>query len=249
MSFANAGPLATRAIYSGTHVPLSIEIRDAGGVSVVTCAGRIVEGTESASLQQAIDGVLDETRYVVLDLAGIEFLDSSGLGLLVRLLNRARLAGGDLRISSVPPRLKEILRVTRVEKILPPYDTTGAAIAAAYDHARSTETLNRLATDVLCVTESRDVLVYVSEILRQAGFGVMSADNLPDALMLLRAVRPRAVVIDAQLRAARTHAAASFNALADAHDVFELPEDFSHRDAGDAASRLLDRVRTAVGRK
>ena len=232
------------------NVPISLEIQNVGGVSVVTCAGRIVEGSESTSLQQEIDRLLEETPFIVLDLARIEFIDSSGLGLLVRLHNRARLAGGDLRLCAVPPRLKEILRVTRVQQILPPYESTGAAIAAAYDHARSAQTLDRLATDVLCVTESRDVLVYVSEILRQAGFGVMSADNLPDALMLLRAARPKAVVVDAQLRAARaTSAAESFNRLADTQAVVELPADFSHRDAGEAAARVLDRVRSVLGRK
>ena len=229
-------------------MPLSLATQHAGGIAVITCAGRLVEGSESASLQQEVERLLDETPFIVLDLAGIEFTDSSGLGLLVRLLNRTRLAGGDLRISAVPPRLKEILRVTRVEKILPPYESTAAAIAAAYDHARTARTLDRLAPDVLCVTESRDVLVYVSEVLRQAGFGVMSADNLPDALMLLRAARPKAVVVDAQLRAARaTSAAESFNSLADTHAVVELPSDFSHRDAGEAATRLLERVRSAIG--
>ena len=229
-------------------MPLSLATQHAGGVSVVTCAGRLVEGSESASLEQEVERLLDQTPFVVLNLAGIEFIDSSGLGLLVRLHNRSRRAGGDLRVSAVPPRVTEILRVTRVEQILPPYDSAAAAIAAAYDHARSAQTLDRLAPDVLCVAESRDVLVYVSEVLRQAGFGVMSADNVPDALMLLRAARPKTVVVDAKLRATRaTSAAESFNSLADTHAVVELPSDFSHRDAGEAATRLLERVRAAVG--
>ena len=170
---------------------ISLQSQRFGGIVLAKCAGRIVEGSESSLLQQEVDSLLDESPYVVLDLSDIDFIDSSGLGLLVRLLNRARLAGGDLRICAAPPRVKEILRVTRLETILPPYESAGTAIAATYDHARSTRTLDRLATDILCVAESRDVLAYVCEILRQAGFGVLSSDNLPDALMLLRAVRPR----------------------------------------------------------
>jgi anti-sigma B factor antagonist len=227
---------------------LSLEIQPAGAVFLVTCTGRIVEGTEASELQSQVDALFDEARYVVLDLAGIDFIDSSGLGLLVRLLNRARFAGGDLRICSVTPRLKEILRVTRLEKILPPYESSGHAIAATYDHARSIHTHDGLAADVLCVASSRDALVYVSEVLRQAGFGVLSSDNLPDALMLLRAARPKVVVIDADLRAAHaTGTAEAFNTLADTRTVVELPADFSHRDAGEAAARLLDRIRSVVG--
>jgi anti-sigma B factor antagonist len=229
-------------------VSLSTEQQQTGAIVVVKCAGRIVEGGESSALQHEIDRLLDEAPFVVLDLAAIDFIDSSGLGLLVRLLNRARLAGGDLRICAPSRRLAEILRVTRLEKILPPYESAASAIAATYDHARSTRTYDRLSADVLCVATSRDALVYVCEILRQAGFGVLSSDNLPDALMLLRAVRPKAVVIDAELRAARgTSTAEAFNTLADTHTVIELPADFSHRDAGEAAARLLDRVRSLIG--
>ena len=228
-------------------MPLSLEKQNAGGLVLVQCAGRIVEGSESIALQREVEAQLDETPHVVLDLSGIEFIDSSGLGLLVRLLNRARLAGGDLRICAVPPRMREILRVTRLEKVFSFYTSSSEAIAAAYDHARVTQTLDRLAADVLCVAESRDVLVYVCEILRQAGFAVMSSDNLPDALMLLRAVRPRTVVMSAGLRAARTGAANAFNALAETRAVVELPADFSHEDAGDAGIRLLERVRSAMG--
>jgi anti-sigma B factor antagonist len=227
---------------------LSFQKQDAGGLTLVRCSGRIVEGSETAALQREVEAQFDETPHVVLDLSGIEFIDSSGLGLLVRLMNRARVAGGDLRICAVSPRLKEILRVTRLDKVLPPYTSSGEAIAATYDHARDAQKLDRLAADVLCVAESRDMLVYVCEILRQAGFAVMSSDNLPDALMLLRAVRPRTVVMSAGLRAARgTGAANAFNTLADTRAVVELPADFSHDDAGDAGILLLERVRSAMG--
>ena len=226
---------------------ISVEKQERGGIGLVTCRGRIAEGGEASALQRGIESVLDDTSFLVLDLAGVEFIDSSGLGLLVRMLNRARIAGGDLRICAVPPRVKEILRVTRLEQVLVPYESAAAAIAATYDHARSTKTVDRLATDVLCVAESRDVLIYVSELLRQAGFGVMSSENLPDALMLLRAARPKAIVVSAGLRGVRgTGSADAFNALAETYEVIELPADFSHREAGEAGMRLLDRVRACI---
>ena len=201
-------------------MPLALEIQHAGAIALVTCSGRIVEGSESTALQREVEAQLDETPHVVLDLSGIEFIDSSGLG----------------------------LRVTRLDNVLPPYASSGEAIAATYDHARVAQKLDRLAADVLCVAESRDMLVYVCELLRQAGFAVMSSDNLPDGLMLLRAARPRIVVMSAGFRAAReTGAASAFNTLADTHAVVELPADFSHDDAGDAGVRLIERVRSAMG--
>jgi anti-sigma B factor antagonist len=226
---------------------LSLKTHRSGGIFIIACTGRLIEGGESSALQREIDGLLDESPYTILDVAGIEFIDSSGLGLLVRLLNRATHAGGDLKIAGASPHLREILRVTKLEKILKPYASVGEATAAIYDHARSTRRSESLAADILCVAASRDVLAYVSEILRQAGFGVLSADNLPDAVMLLRAARPRAIVITPELRSARAAAADTFNALAAPDAVVELPSQFSHEDAGQAGETLLERVRAVMG--
>ena len=65
---------------------LSLKTQRSGGIVIITCNGRLVEGGESSELQQKIDALLDECPYVILDLTGIDFIDSSGLGLLVRLL-------------------------------------------------------------------------------------------------------------------------------------------------------------------
>jgi len=74
----------------------------------------------------------------------------------------------------------------------------------------------------------------------------MTSDNVPDALMLLRATHPKLIVVSADLRAAgNTHAIGVFRDVAKC-PVIELPSDFSHRDAGVAASRLLEQIRDAM---
>jgi anti-anti-sigma regulatory factor len=89
---------------------------------------------------------------------------------------------------------------------------------------------------------------YVREMLRQNGYAVMTAGNLPDAVILMKAVKPKLLIVSADLRGMRsTHAAQTFSRLADSLTVIELPADFSHRDAGEAGSSLLERIR-AVGR-
>jgi len=105
-----------------------------------------------------------------------------------------------------------------------------------------------LAANILCVETSADVLAYVRELLRQAGYAVVTTGNLPDALTLLTATRPKLVVIGAELRATRnTRAADTFNRMADALPVIELPANFSSDDAGVAGSRLLSHVQTIIG--
>jgi CheY-like chemotaxis protein len=97
------------------------------------------------------------------------------------------------------------------------------------------------------VEQSADVLAYVGQVLRQAGFVVITTTNLPDALTLLTATRPKVVVISAKLRAQReTAAGASFNEQAGALRLVELPAGFGGQDAAAAGSELLDRVRTSL---
>jgi anti-sigma B factor antagonist len=215
-----------------------------GDITVLKCSGRIVDGEESAALQEHVDALIPESPSIVLDLGGIDFIDSRGLGVLVRLLSHVRVAGGDLKLCSVPARVTEILKITRLRTIFDSHESEGAAIAAFYARAQTTSAAEHLASDILCVHSSPDVLAYLGELLRQAGYGVMTSTNLPDALMLLKAARPPLVVISAELQAARgTRTVDAFHELAAARPVVELPADFSHLEAGEAAERLLDRVR------
>jgi hypothetical protein len=85
-------------------------------------------------------------------------------------------------------------------------------------------------------------------LLVQAGYGVMTTDNLPDALTLLLATQPKLLVMGSELRAARaTQTAERFNELANAVLRVELPPDFSSVDAGRAADYLLAEVRAMMG--
>ena len=225
---------------------LTLESRQVGDVTVIKCSGRIVEGDESAPLEKQVTSLLPNEPSVVLHLEGVEFIDSGGLGLLVRLRSKAKNAGGDVKLCALPPRMAEILRVTRLITVFDTHASEGEAITAFYRDAETAATPDRLATDILCVSPSLDVIAYLREVLRQAGHGVMTSDNLPDALMLVRATRPKVIVMSADLRAAReTPLADAFSDIASKLPVIELPPDFSHRDAGVAARRLLDQVRAA----
>ena len=91
---------------------LSVQHRRVGDITVLTCRGRIAEGGESALLETHVADLLPHGPWIVLNLAAVSFLDSSGLGLLVKLLARGRRAGGGLRLCALPPRVSDILRMT-----------------------------------------------------------------------------------------------------------------------------------------
>ena len=108
---------------------LSIQHRRVGDITVLTCSGRIAEGPEAAHLDARVTDILMHEPFIVLNLADVNFLDSSGLGLLVRLLARSQRANGGLKLCALPARVSEILRITRLQQSLPSYATEADAIA------------------------------------------------------------------------------------------------------------------------
>jgi anti-sigma B factor antagonist len=229
-------------------VAISFETRRVGDIAVVRVSGRIVEGAEAVALQKHIDGLIPFGAHLLLNLEAVDFLDSSGLGLLVRYLTRLRNAHGNLKLCALRPELLEVLRVTRLQGVFDPYESEAEAIAAFYHRSDSATDAFHFRIDILCVDFSSDVQAYLRELLGQVGFGVLTAGNLPDALVLLQATRPRLVVISRELRAARsTQTADKFNTLADKAAVVELPDDFSRADAGQAGQVLVGKVLAAIG--
>ena len=226
---------------------LSVESRRFGDVIVVTCVGRLIAGDEAGFLEQHVTSLLPDHSQIVLNWHDVTYIDSGGVGLVVRLLNRTRTAGGDLKLCAVSERVRQVLKVTRLDRVFDLHEAEAEAIAA-FGRPPLVDTPTRLDVDILCVQESADVGAYVSEVLRQAGYRVITLGNLPDALMLFKGSRPKLVLISAELRAARgTWTAETFNVQTRSVPVIELPSDFSGRDAEVASRALLDQVGAALG--
>ena len=220
-------------------MPLAFHSRNVGEVTVVTCAGRLVEG-ESAAFQAHLDALIAVNPQILLHLGEVSFVDSSGLGMLVRYLTRAQNASGALRICAVSPALGQVLSVTRLKPVLQPFDTESEAIADAHRSGRDVFG----APDILCVDQSDDVLAYVRELLRGDGHRVMTASNLPDAVILLSAMGPKVVVTGTMPQAAAgTRAADEFKRLSAGCAVVNLPADFAAREAADAAGHVREAIR------
>jgi CheY-like chemotaxis protein len=148
----------------------------------------------------------------------------------------------------VSERIRGVLKITRLDKIFDLHEGEAEAIAAFRRPALPVDTPTRLDVDILCVQEAADVGAYVGEVLRQAGYRVITLQNLPDALMLFKASRPKLVLISAELQAARgTWTAETFTVQTRSVPVIELPSDFSGRDAEEASRALLDQVAAALG--
>jgi anti-sigma B factor antagonist len=115
---------------------LKMETRVADGVTIVSCTGRIVFGDEATALRDALKNLLANTKSVVLNLSGVSYIDSGGLGTLVGVYSSARSGGADIKLTGLGQRLRDVLAITKLATVFEVYDTEQQAVAAfRHEHA------------------------------------------------------------------------------------------------------------------
>lgn len=223
---------------------LSIHTHTVGDIAVIECSGRIVEGGETAALHRQVRDLLPIHHFFVLDLRNVSFIDSTGLGLLVRLLLRVRGMAGDFKLCGAGVNIEQALTITRLKTVLSSYATEADAIAAFDRKEPGNDLPIRAAVDIVCIHSSSDVLAYLRALLRQAGYAVMTTDSVASALTLIRATEPKVVVIELALRDRMTGGMPDiFKQFVENAHVIDLPPNFSTDDAGEAGARLLADMR------
>jgi anti-sigma B factor antagonist len=100
--------------------------------TLVECSGRIVLGDESANFRHLVEDLLTECKQIVLDLGEVTYIDSTGLGVLVGLLNSAQKGGGNIKLAQLKPRLIDVLGVTKLMTLFETFDRAEDAVQSFY---------------------------------------------------------------------------------------------------------------------
>jgi anti-sigma B factor antagonist len=94
---------------------MTIATREIDHVTVVDIHGRITLGDETKRLRDVVRGLIGAgKKKIVLNLAHVDFIDSSGVGELVSCFTAARNAGGDLKLFGLTKKVQDILNVTKL---------------------------------------------------------------------------------------------------------------------------------------
>jgi anti-sigma B factor antagonist len=111
---------------------VDVNVRDLdGGVAVVQLVGRL-NMASAAHLREAVTSIVDSGRTrVAIDMSGVDFLDSSGLGAIISALKTTRQAGGDLRIAAPSAQAQLVLQLTNLDRVLTAYDDAETAFGDA----------------------------------------------------------------------------------------------------------------------
>jgi anti-anti-sigma factor len=231
------------------NVRLTLQTQLTDDVVVIRCQGRITYGAEVDALQVELEKQTELRKKVVLQLAEADYIDSSGLGALARQLGMLRAAGGDLKLCQLSPFALQVLEVTGLLTVLPTYSSEREAVEAFSVSGRSPqEALGSSKTRILCIDTSRDLLAYVTALLKRSGYDVLTSRYLAEAATLVNVTRPQVVICGPGVKGSPTGEAAveKFRKSAPNVQILHLQSDFSTAEAGQAGVDLINRVRSLL---
>lgn len=100
------------------NTPCRIESRLEGDVVVISCEGRITLGLATNTLRNQMREALERgSKKLLVDFSGATQLDSTGIGELVGALSLANEKGAALKLVRLPPKIRELLRITRLDTV------------------------------------------------------------------------------------------------------------------------------------
>src|SRR5215475_10895346 len=103
--------------------------RDVGQVTVVDLGGRIVLGDGSALLRKTVRQLLDENRTkILINLADVNYIDSSGIGELVHAYTSVRTRGGELKLLHLTRKVHDILQITKLYTVFEVHSDEATAV-------------------------------------------------------------------------------------------------------------------------
>ena len=116
---------------------LAIAERESGDVTILTLSGQLVLDDGDLAFRKRIHELVDRGRIkIVLDLAGVTYIDSAGVGMVVSKLKTLRERGGDMKLLNLNMRGLRIFGITKLMFVFDTFDSEAMAVKSFEFSAR-----------------------------------------------------------------------------------------------------------------
>jgi anti-sigma B factor antagonist len=110
---------------------MNVNFRTAGDVRIVDLSGKITLGEETVTLRTTVRNIVNEGgRKIVLNLADVNYIDSSGVGELVSTYTTVTNAGGQLKLLQLTKKIQQLLAITKLLTVFDVFEDEKTAIAS-----------------------------------------------------------------------------------------------------------------------
>jgi anti-sigma B factor antagonist len=108
---------------------MTVQLREINGVTILDVAGRITLGEGSVILREKVREQLNLGKHrIIVNLAGVSYIDSSGLGELTSAFTTAKNRGVTLKLLNLTKRVHDLMQITKLYTVFDVYDDEGSAI-------------------------------------------------------------------------------------------------------------------------
>jgi len=110
---------------------MSHSTSEQAGITVITLSGKIMGGPEAGEINDQIHAQIDRgSKKLIIDLREVEWMNSSGLGILIGAITTLKNNGGDLSLVHVSDRILNLLKITKLKEVFTIHPDVETAIAS-----------------------------------------------------------------------------------------------------------------------
>ena len=108
---------------------LTAKVRRVGNVAIVDLTGKVTLGENTGILRDELRSLLSQgNKDIILNMAGVSYVDSAGLGELVGAYTTATNQGGAVKLLHLQGKMKDLMQITKLHTIFPAYEDEQAAV-------------------------------------------------------------------------------------------------------------------------
>lgn len=110
---------------------MKLTTKDDGHVTILTVDGDLVIGESESLFKRTVVRLLEEGKVnLLVDMRRVNFLDSSGLGALVRAMTNSQKEGGQTKLLGAGPQVKKLLEMTKLDSVLENFTDMETAVSS-----------------------------------------------------------------------------------------------------------------------
>ena len=110
---------------------MSIKEKLDGDVAILSVSGNLMGGPETTSVHERVRDIVGKGhKKLVIDLAGVKWINSSGLGVLMGSMTTMKNAEGEMKLANVSDRIQSLFMITKLITIFETFDSTDKAVGS-----------------------------------------------------------------------------------------------------------------------
>jgi anti-sigma B factor antagonist len=110
---------------------MKLSTKESEGITTIALSGNVLGGPDATELNDTLHLLLEKKKKkIVVDLSGVQSMNSSGLSMLIGALTTMRNSGGDLKIAAASKKIESLLVITKLSTVFELFPTVKKAIAS-----------------------------------------------------------------------------------------------------------------------